>query len=65
MNPLYNQIGNGNGFMDMIAKFNQFKQTFTGDPKQEVMKLLQSGQMSQQQFNSFQSMANQIQSLLK
>ena len=38
-----------NNPMQMIQQFNQFKNSFTGDPKQAVMNLLQSGQMNPQQ----------------
>lgn len=31
-----------NNPMQMIQQFNQFKNSFTGDPKQAVMNLLQS-----------------------
>lgn len=53
-----------NNPMQMMQQFNQFKNSFTGDPKQAVMNLLQSGQMNQQQLNQLQSMAKQFQSLM-
>ena len=67
-NPLFNALGGGmpqgNGPMQMIQKFMQFKQNFKGDPKEEVQKMLQSGKISQQQLNQVQQMAGQFQSLL-
>lgn len=52
-NPLFNVLGGGmpqgNGPMQMIQQFIQFKQNFKGDPKAEVEKMLQSGKISQQQ----------------
>ena len=60
-NPLFNQFGNQNNNMnDFINQIMDFKKNFTGNAKQEVEKLLQSGQMSQQQFNQFSQIANQI-----
>jgi hypothetical protein len=53
-----------NNPMQMIQQFNQFKNSFTGDPKQAVMNLLQSGQMNQDQLNQLQSMAKQFQSIM-
>lgn len=53
-----------NNPMQMIQQFNQFKNSFTGDPKQAVMNLLQNGQMNQQQLNQLQAMAKQLQSLM-
>jgi hypothetical protein len=68
-NPLFNALGGGmpqgNGPMQMIQQFMQFKQNFKGDPKAEVEKMLQSGKISQQQLNQVQQMAGQFQSLLK
>lgn len=68
-NPLFNALGGGmpqgNGPMQMMQQFMQFKQNFKGDPKAEVEKMLQSGRISQQQLNQVQQMAGQFQSLLK
>lgn len=51
-------------FQQMLNQFQQFKQTFQGDPKAEVEKLLQSGKMSQQQLNQLQQMAKMFQNLM-
>ena len=68
-NPLFNALGSGmpqgNGPMQMIQQFMQFKQNFKGDPKEEVQKMLQSGKISQQQLNQVQQIAGQFQNLLK
>jgi len=48
----------------MIQQFNQFRQTFRGDPQEEVMKLLQSGKMTQAQLNDLQKMAAEFQKVL-
>ena len=60
-NPLFNQFGNQNNNMNaFINQIMDFKKNFTGNAKQEVEKLLSSGQMSQQQFNQLSQIANQI-----
>ena len=68
-NPLFNALGGGmpqgNGPMQMIQQFMQFKQNFKGDPKAEIEKMLQSGKISQQQLNQVQQMAGQFQRMLK
>ena len=68
-NPLFNALGGGmpqgNGPMQMIQQFMQFKQNFKGDPKAEVEKMLQSGRISQQQLNQVQQMAGHFQHMLK
>lgn len=70
MNPLFNALGGGQmqglagQFQGMVQQLQQFAQTFQGDPKAEVQKLLQSGAMSQQQLNQLQSMAYQVRNLM-
>ena len=49
----------------MIQQFNQFRANFQGDPQQQVQQLLNSGKMTQQQFNQLAGLANQFQQLLK
>lgn len=68
-NPLFNALGGGmtqgNGPMQMMQQFMQFKQNYKGNPKEEVQKMLQSGKISQQQLNQVQQMAGQFQHMLK
>lgn len=53
-----------NNPMQMIQQFNQFRQSFSGDPKQAVMNLLKNGQMSQKQLDQLQKMAGQFQQIM-
>lgn len=68
MNPLFNILNGGmqpqNPMMNMMTQLNQFKQTFQGNPKQQVQQLLNSGRMSQEQFNQLSQMATQIQNMM-
>ena len=65
-NPLFQALGGGQmpgqmgQFQNMVQQFRQFQQTFQGNPKAEVEKLLQSGAMSQQELNQLQQMAQQF-----
>jgi hypothetical protein len=60
-NPLFNMMGNqSNPMTDIIRQAKDFRKQFTGNPRQEVERLLQTGRMSQQQFNQFSQMAQQI-----
>jgi len=63
-NPIYN-LFNRKPQNNMLAQFQQFRNSFKGDPKQQVQELLNSGKMSQEQFNRLSQMANEMQSLLK
>lgn len=73
MNPLFQQMAsqttnniiNNNGLMGLVQQFQQFKQTFTGDPRQQVQQLLNSGRVSQEQYNNAVQMANTLQNVLK
>ena len=61
-NPLYGQFGNqqtNNSFSTFMDDFRRLQQTVK-NPRQEVERLLQSGAMSQQDFNRFGQMANQM-----
>lgn len=70
-NPLFNALGGGRmpgpmgQFQQMMQQFQQFRANFQGDPKKEVEKLLQSGQISQAQLVQLQAMAQQFQSFLQ
>lgn len=61
-NPIYDQFcgqQNNNGFSTFMDDFSRLQQTVK-NPRQEVERLLQSGAMSQQDFNRFGQMANQM-----
>ena len=62
-NPLFSQFGvqqhANNGFSNFMDDFQRLQQTVK-NPRQEVERLLQSGAMSQQDFNRFGQMANQM-----
>ena len=50
---------------NFISQFNQFKSAFTGNPEQRVKQLLQTGQMTQEQFNQLAETASQLSKLIK
>lgn len=71
-NPLFNMFGpkiqNGTPFGNMLNfmnQFNNFRSTFQGDPRQKVQELLNSGQMTQAQFDELSQMASEIQRMMK
>ena len=64
MNQLYNQINKTNG-NDFISRFNQFRQTINGDPRTQVQNLLNSGMVSQEQYNMAVQQANQLMKFIK
>lgn len=61
-NPLFGQFGGQtqmNPIQQLVADAKKMRQTMQ-NPRAEVERLLQSGQMSQQQFNQFSQIAQQI-----
>lgn len=61
-NPLFNALGGQqmNPMAQLVADAKRMKQTMTGNPKQMVEELVKSGRMSQQDFNNYAQIANQI-----
>ena len=60
-NPLYNNFGNqSNPMADLIRQAMDFKKQFNVNPRQEVERLLQTGQMSQKTFNELSQIAQQV-----
>lgn len=60
-NPLYNSMQNNN---NLIQRFNEFRRNFNGDPQQQVQQLLNSGKVSQEQYNRAVQMANNMRRIL-
>ena len=52
-------------FNDFITKFNQFSSQFSGNPETQVRQLLQSGRMSQEQFNQLAQTATNLRKFIK
>lgn len=66
-NPLFNMFGNSQfGQMsNLVQNFQQFKSQFKGDPRAQVQQMLNSGQISQEQYNNAVQMANAFSKILK
>ena len=63
-NPLFNLLGGQNPMQAIMSRFQQFQQSFHGDPRQQVQQLLNSGKVNQQQYNQAVQMAQQFQRML-
>ena len=52
-NPLFNLLGNppSNPYEQIIKQAQDLKRSLAVNPREEVQRLLNSGQMSQEQFN--------------
>lgn len=70
MNPLFNLLGGGktvlpNNISNLLSQFNQFRNTFRGDPQQQIQQMLNSGQISQSQYNQAVQMANELRKFIQ
>lgn len=66
-NPLFQQMGNSipqNNMTAVMQRLQQFQQMFKGDPRQQVQNLLNSGKVSQTQYNQAVQMAQQLQRMM-
>ena len=63
-NPLYQMLGQQQPMGNMFQRFQQFQQMFKGDPRQQVQQLLNSGKVSQSQYNQAVQLANQFQKMI-
>ncbi len=69
-NPIFQAMGanignaGAGGPFRMIQQFIEFANGFKGNPQEEVQKLLNSGQMTQEQYNVLQGQATQFRQLL-
>lgn len=67
MNPLFQimmQNGANNGFATMLQRFQQFKNNFSGNAEQTVRQMLQSGRISQEQYNNAVKVAQQFRNMM-
>lgn len=62
-NPLYDALGGNRG--NIVSDFQNFMRQMQGkNPREEIAKLLQSGQISQDQLNQAQQMAQQMHGMI-
>ena len=66
-NPLYNQYKqpiNDGGLSQLMEQAKQMRKTFNGNPRQEVERLLKTGEMSQKTFNELSRIAQHVVKLM-
>lgn len=63
MNPLYNQMNQMNQ-PNIIQRFMQFKNGFRGNAQQQIQQMLNSGQISQEQYNNAVQQAQALRKML-
>lgn len=60
-----NSILGSNNPAQLLQQFQQFRQSFNGNPQQMVQQMMQSGRVSQAQLQRAQQLAQQFQSFVK
>ena len=60
-NSLFDQFGGQNNPLEQLAQqAREFRKQFSGNPREEVERLLKTGQMSQKTFNELSQIAQQV-----
>lgn len=65
MNQLFNLLGGNQISNPLLKQFQQFKSSFNGNAQEQVQQMLNSGQVSQEQYNQAVQLANQLKNVLK
>lgn len=63
-NPLYTAMQGGNQANTIREQIARLKQTIKGDPNAQIQQLLNSGKVSQEQYNRAIQQAREIQKML-
>lgn len=50
---------------NLIQQLMQFRQNFKGDPQAQIQQMMNTGRISQQQYNQAFQMAQQLQKMIK
>ena len=70
-NPLFKQFGNRSmpgqlgELAGMVQNIKQFASTLSGDPREIIQQKLNSGEMTQQQYEEYMQIARQIAPMMK
>ena len=64
-NPIFQQMNPMNNIQQVLQRFKQFQQSFHGDARQQVQQLLNSGKVTQAQYDNAVTLAQQLQQLIK
>jgi hypothetical protein len=59
-NPIYNSIGANQNLGNLAQRIQQLKKTFSGDPMQQVQRMLNTGQVTQEQYNRAVQQAQEL-----
>ena len=58
--PLYEALNGGRNNNSFMSSFQQFAQNFQGDPRAQIQQMLNSGRITQQQYDQAVNVANRM-----
>ena len=64
-NPLYDQMNRPAGNDSFFQQFERFKMNFSGNPKHMIQQMMNSGKITQQQYNQAVQKAQQMIKMMK
>lgn len=63
-NYLFNQYGQNSQTDNIVKQFNQFRNSFKGDARSQIQQMLNSGKITQQQYDQAVQKANALARML-
>lgn len=63
-NPLFQMLGGNQMQSPILQQFRQFQNSFKGDARAQVQQMLNSGRVSQAQYDQAVRMANELQKMM-
>ena len=63
-NSLFKQYGNNSQYENLLKQFNQFRNSFKGNARDQVQQMLNSGRITQEQYNQAVQQANALARML-
>ncbi len=64
-NPIYEMMNKSGNQASLLQQLQQFKSSFHGDARAQVQQMLNSGRITQAQYDRAVQMANQIAGMMK
>lgn len=65
MNNIFNAMMRNTQMGSLMSQYQQFRNTFKGDPQMKIQEMLNSGQITQRQVDQARNMATQFKAFLK
>lgn len=66
-NPIYDQMNRNQSAnpSNMVQRFQEFRRNFSGNPQEIIQQMMNSGKISQEQYNQAVQTANRLMKMMK